>query len=191
MKKPKPRVRTGRRTGRPIKDVPAGRTVQLGILVAAETKAIIAKAAEASGKSLSREAEALIERALTYDRQFQAMGTSLEQIKQGNLTVELLKAGYVPLRDPAGNVTWLPPGHPANPGRSGFEEIKPGELEEHLARVAAAHEQAGVTDEEIQRRNQEKFEAADKRPTIDINAAIDRIDEIEEIANAPKKDSAA
>jgi hypothetical protein len=58
--KSRPR-RTGKPTGRPIKEVPAGRTVQLGVLVAAGTKAVIVEAAKISGKSLSREAETLIE----------------------------------------------------------------------------------------------------------------------------------
>jgi hypothetical protein len=178
MKKPKPRARP---TGRPIKDAPPGRTVQLGVLVAAGTKAIIAEAARASGRSLSREAEALIERALAYDRQFQAMGTSLEQIKQGNLEIELRKAGYMPIRGPRGTA-WLEPGHADHPGRSGFVEWSTGEL---------AAQGAGVSDEDTERRNRAKIEANDRGPRFDMDGARRQLEEIAEISNVPKKDHAA
>jgi hypothetical protein len=161
------------------------------MLLSAETKDYLLAAAKKSGRTTSAEAAVLVENAINMNRILAAIGTTAEQIAAGNLEVELRKAGYVPLRDPAGNVTWLPPGHPANPGRSGFEEWKPGELEASLEQVAAAHEAAGISDAEIARRNQQKFEEADRRPKFDMDAAIERIEEIEESANAPKKDDAA
>jgi hypothetical protein len=142
----------------------------------------IKKNADAARRSISEEVEARIERLAAFDSVLAAMSTGLAQIAQGNLEVELRKAGYAPLRDPRGTV-WLPPDHPANPGRSGFVAMEPGEV--------AAREAAG-TDEEHQRRIDEKIAEADKRARFDADAAIERIEEVEEISKAPaKKDDAA
>jgi hypothetical protein len=129
--------------GRPIKDVPAGRTVQLGVLVSAATKAIIAKAAEASGKSLSREAEALIERALAYDQQFQAMRTSIDEMMAGNVEATLWRLGFTPLRTREGKL-WAPPGYPGIE-RSGFV-AEPGRQQANEPTLTAAE-----SDERVQR----------------------------------------
>jgi hypothetical protein len=176
----------------PIKPARKGQKYQIGVIVAGPTKKAIVESTKASGRSISREAEHLIERALAYDRILAAMGTTLEKIKEGNLEAELWRSGYTPIRTPHGKL-WAPPGYPGIE-RSGFVAAEPGEVEAMNERVAAAHEQAGVTDEEIERQNREKLEAADARPfNRDAFDALNRrIDEVEEISKAPaKKDDAA
>jgi hypothetical protein len=164
MEKPKPRVRrTGRPMGRPVKDVPAGRTVQLGVLVAAETKAVIAKAAKASGKSLSREAEALIERALTYDRQFQAMRTSIDEMMAGNVEATLWRLGFTPIRTPQGKL-WAPPGYPGIE-RSGFipvDEAEPPRANEPTLTAAESDQRVQQEIEALKRRVEAALTGSEK-----------------------------
>ncbi len=106
-----------KRIGRPLKPVAKGKRVSLGLKVTAEVKRHIDSAATASGRTQSQEAEALIERALQYDRVFAAMNKSLAEIQQGSVDGALRAQGYTPIRTPHGNV-WAPPGYPM--ARSGF-----------------------------------------------------------------------
>jgi hypothetical protein len=151
---------------------------QVNFLLSPELKDQLLAAATKSGRTISGEAAALVETALTVNGVLAAMGTRADEIAKGNLEVELRRAGFAPLRDGAGHVTWLPPDHPANPGRSGFEPWSDGELEA---------QGAGLDDEEVERRNRAKIEANDRLPRFDPDAARRRLEEVEEISNAPKK----
>lgn len=53
--------------GRPLQEPMPGKLVQLGILVRADVKALLIERASRSGRTMSREAEMLIERCLVYD----------------------------------------------------------------------------------------------------------------------------
>jgi hypothetical protein len=153
---------------------------QVNFLLTPELKDQLLAAATKSGRTISGEAAALVETALTVKGLLAAMGTTADEIAKGNHEVALRRAGFAPLRDGTGNVTWLPPGHPANPGGGGgFEAWAPGEFE--------AQQATGVHDEEVERRNRAKIEANDRLPRFDTDAARRRLKEVEEISNAPKK----
>jgi hypothetical protein len=173
--------------GPPVKPARKGQKYQIGVIVAGPTKKDIVESTKVSGRSISREVEHLVERALAYDRVLEAMRVGggrggLETL----LRNELRKAGYVPVRDPAtGKFAWHEPGHPAIAGHSAFEEIKPDEWEAHAAAMT-------VSEEEIQRRNAEAIRRSNLGPAFDTDAAIKRIEEVEELSKAPaKKDDAA
>jgi hypothetical protein len=180
-----------------IKPARKGEKYQLGVIVSGVTKKALVEAIKVSGRSISREAEHLIERCLHYDRMMDAMRTNLAQMEKGNVEAVLHRLGYRPMRDLAtGKVAWCEPGHPAivghtaTAGRVGFEPWQPGELEATLEQTAIMRRAAGISDEEFERRTREKLEEADKRPLWDADAAFDRLAEIEEAAGlpAPKKD---
>jgi|SRR5215831_14424667 len=172
-----------KRSRKPNEPARKGTRFQVNILLSAAAKDHIVAAAKASGRTTSSEAEHLIERARTVDRLMDAMRTDLAQIERGNIQAVLHRLGYMPVRDLAtGKMAWCEPGHPAIVCRSGFEEWKPGELQT-----------AGISDEETERRNREKLQAADERPNWAADAAFDRLAEIEEAAGlaTPKKDDDA
>jgi hypothetical protein len=56
-----------RQGGRRIKKVPKDERTQIGVIVGGKTKARLLKAMQESGRTISREAEHLIEKALAYD----------------------------------------------------------------------------------------------------------------------------
>jgi hypothetical protein len=64
-----------RQGGRPIKKVPKGERTQIGVIVGGNTKARLVKAMQQSGRTISREVEHLIEKALAYDDMLRAMST--------------------------------------------------------------------------------------------------------------------
>jgi len=66
-----------KRIGRPTKP-PTGKRVQLGLIVRADIKRAIIKAAEQSGRTQSQEAELLIERAWAYDGLIEKLGAVIE-----------------------------------------------------------------------------------------------------------------
>jgi hypothetical protein len=122
------RERSAARTGRPMKAARKGRRYQLGVVVVGETKAIIAKAAMESGRTISREVEHMIERCLQYDRTLAAMGKTFEEIRQGNLEAALLRDGYtVERRTIDGRIwkSWREPGYPP--------VVEPGEVVSGIA----------------------------------------------------------
>src|SRR5262245_66122567 len=82
-----------KRVGRPFKP-PSGKRAQLTLLVRADIKREIDKAAQKNGRTQSQEAELWFETKLTYDRAFTAMGKTPEEIQRGNLEAELFRAGY-------------------------------------------------------------------------------------------------
>jgi hypothetical protein len=67
-----------RQGGRPIKKVPKGERTQIGVIVGGNTKALLLKAMKGSGRTISREAEHLIEKALAYDQMLKAMGETMD-----------------------------------------------------------------------------------------------------------------
>jgi hypothetical protein len=62
-----------RHAGRPIKSVPKGKRTQIGVIVGGNTKALLLKAMKESGRTISREAEHLIEKALAYDQMLKTL----------------------------------------------------------------------------------------------------------------------
>jgi hypothetical protein len=106
-----------KRMGRPTKPARKGRRYQIGVIVTGETKAVIDAAAKASGRTISREVEHLIERALGFEHMFESMRTTLAQIESGSITSALRRKGYTPVRTPHGEA-WLPPTYPIE--KSGF-----------------------------------------------------------------------
>jgi hypothetical protein len=169
--------------GPPVKPARKGQKYQIGVIVAGPTKKVLVEATKASGRSISREAEHLIERALAYDRLLEAMRVrGFEQLIKN----ELRKAGYVPVRDPAtGKFAWHEPGHPVIAGHSGFVVAEPGEWEAHAAAMTAS-------DEEIERHNAEAIRRSNLGAAFAIDASIERIDEIVQTAKtSAKKDDVA
>jgi hypothetical protein len=111
----------------------------LGVFVSPEIKAQIAAASKVSGRTLSREVEILVERALAYDRLMASTRSTMERIDQDGLEAEALRRGYVPLRDIAtGKLAWLEPGHPAVDAAR--------DLVTALATSAALREATGIRD---------------------------------------------
>src|SRR5215831_5430472 len=62
----------------PIKPAMRGRKYQIGVLVSGPTKNAIVASARVSGRSLSREAEHLIERCLAFDAALVGIGRAQE-----------------------------------------------------------------------------------------------------------------
>jgi hypothetical protein len=122
-----------RRGGRPVKAARKGRRYQIGVVVTGETKAVIAKAAKESGRTISREVEILILRCLNYDQALAAMRTNLADMEKDGVEAAFLKFGYTPIRVPNADnpdrpwKLWAEPGYPGIQA-SGFEAWQPGEL---------------------------------------------------------------
>jgi hypothetical protein len=112
-----------RRPGRPTKAPRKGQRYQIGVIVTGETKAVITKAAKESGRTISREVEILIEKALQYDRLFERTRMTAEEIASQSEDAALMRRGYTPVHTSHGKV-WYPPGWP---GLERFVEYKPGE----------------------------------------------------------------
>ena len=126
-----------KRMGRPMKAARKGRRYQIGVIVTGETKTLITQAAKASGRTISREVEHLIERALHYDRMLNSMRTTLGEMEKSNVEAALWRQGFTPVRplkdgqplakEGGGYWTvWAEPGYPGIQ-RSGFEEWTPAE----------------------------------------------------------------
>jgi hypothetical protein len=111
-------TKEAKRIGRPMKAPARGKRVSLGLKVTAEVKRHIDKEARASGRTQSQEAEALIERALQYDRMLDAMRRTLGEIAQENIEAAFHRQGYTPIRDVRGKKAWAEPGFSV--GRSEF-----------------------------------------------------------------------
>jgi hypothetical protein len=151
-----------RRHGPPTTPARIGQRFQIGVIVAGPTKKLIMEAAKVSGRSISREAEHMIERSAAFDTILKHMRTSLEEMEKGGVEAVLSRLGYVPIRDAAtGKKAWAEPGYPGIE-RSGFEPWKPRELEADLERAAAMRRAAGISDEDIERSNREKLRQADE-----------------------------
>src|SRR4051794_34274863 len=119
-----------RQGGRRIKKVPRGERTQIGVIVGGKTKALLLKAMQESGRTLSREAEHLIEKALAYDSMLASMKRTLDEIARGDVETALRRLGYPMQRQVLGGKAWKSWGEPGHPAiqASGFEPWKEGEL---------------------------------------------------------------
>jgi hypothetical protein len=183
------RKKQGRKPAEPSRK---GNRFQVNVLLSVEMKNRVLAAARASGRSVSREAEHQLERALAVEDALAAMHTSFAEIQKGNFEAELWRRGYTPIRQPGHDwkhwKLWAEPGFPGvQPG--GFEAWREGELEASLEQTAAIREAVGIDEAEIARRNAQALREADERPKWDADAAVDRLAKIEEAAGlaAPKK----
>ncbi len=104
-------AKAAKRIGRPAKTPIKGKRVSLGLKVTAQVKRHIDEAARNSGRTQSQEAEALIEKALTYDRALEAMRTTLTKIKEGSIEAAFRSAGFIPCHSPYGKI-WVPKDYP-------------------------------------------------------------------------------
>ena len=106
------------RTGRPIKPARKGKRARLSVDVSSTTKALIAKRAKESGRTLAREAEIMIERSATYDEFMARSQQTLEEMQKGNVEAMLWRLGYTPVRTPNADKPdrpwklWAEPGYP-------------------------------------------------------------------------------
>jgi hypothetical protein len=103
-------IKTGRPRGRPPEFV--GR-YHATVRLTPQRYADIKGNADIARRSINEEIEARLERLAAFDSALAAMGTSLEQIKQGNLEAELVRGGYSAIRDAAtSKKLWVEPGFP-------------------------------------------------------------------------------
>jgi hypothetical protein len=100
-----------KRTGRPIKAARKGRRYQIGVIVTGDVKAIVAKRAKESGRTISREVEIMIERLLQYERAFDQMKTTIDKMRQSAIDNEFRRQGYLSVATAQGNI-WFPPDLP-------------------------------------------------------------------------------
>jgi len=112
---------TPRRIGRPMKP-PTGKRAQLTVLVRADIKKAIDKAAQKSGRTQSQEAEHWFERLLTYEATLKRMQTNLAEMEKGGVESVLWRLGYSPDRVMIDGKAWKRWREPGFPGaeRSGF-----------------------------------------------------------------------
>ena len=96
-------AQAAKRIGRPIKATTKGERVQLGVMVSTEFKDLIADAAEKSGRTMSQEAENIIERALALDAALKATG----QDKNALLHAAMRRHGYKWHRIAHGGKVWV------------------------------------------------------------------------------------
>jgi hypothetical protein len=170
-----------------------GRT-QINLLIGDELRDHLLEAAERHGRTLASEGAAQLESAFFMNRVLAGLGVLPHNAAAQILEGEMRRFGYVPLRDSRGGVVWLPPGHPDNPGRSGFVAAAPGEVAAYLERKGVIEEAAGVGADDVDRRNSELLERSQFRPKFDIEASLKKLEEVEEIAKSPapsKKGDAA
>lgn len=108
-----------KRVGRPIKEARKGRRSRISIDISSPTKARIASRANASGRTIAREAEIMIEGFLVYLEMQERNRTTLEDMHKGNVEGVLWKLGYIPIRHViAGKAykLWAEPGSPFERG---------------------------------------------------------------------------
>jgi hypothetical protein len=132
---------------------PAGReSAKINMTCTGVTRARIEASARKSGRTLSREAEYLIERCFVLDDTFAQIGQTAEQLKQQSLDAAFWRHGYKPIRthernavyriyvphDYPGFETWAP----ARPGEFGPPIEPPSFSQEELVERDAAIEAA-------------------------------------------------
>ena len=104
-----------RRIGRPMK-APTGKRDQVTVLLRADIKRALIKAAQEHGRTLSQEGEHWFERLLTYESTLERMRTNLEKMEKDNVEAALWRMGYRPVREVTkdGKVwkAWAEPGYP-------------------------------------------------------------------------------
>jgi Ribbon-helix-helix protein, copG family len=89
---------------------------QLNVIVSSEMKDRIAQMAADSGQSMGQIVEQLLDRAITYDRMLDAMNTSLQEIKRGQIENAFRAEGYHRVGTPYG-IAWLPRDYPIERSR--------------------------------------------------------------------------
>ena len=117
-----------KRVGRPIKEARKGRRSRISVDISGPTKARIASRAKASGRTIAREAEIMIEGFVVYLEMQERNRTTLEEMQRGNVEGALWRLGYTPIRHVKDGKAWKLWAEPGSP----FErsEFKPeGELE--------------------------------------------------------------
>jgi hypothetical protein len=115
-----------RQGGRRIKKVPKGERTQIGVIVGGDTKALLLKAMQQSGRTISREAEHLIQKALIYDGWLAGQKRTLEEMERGNVEAALHRLGYPMQRiflDGKWWRVWGEPGIPVAHQPSGFVDL--------------------------------------------------------------------
>src|SRR5262245_14717200 len=105
-----------KRIGRPIKDARKGRRSRISIDISSPTKARIASRAKATGRTIAREAEIMIEGFLVYLEMQEQNRTTLEEIHKGNIEGTLWRLGYTPHRHIKDNKAWKYWTEPGFPG---------------------------------------------------------------------------
>jgi hypothetical protein len=104
-----------RAVGRPMKAPRRGKRAPLSLLVRPEIKRLVDQRATANGTTQSAQAEFLIEQGLAVRQVLDAMGKTLAEIEQSNVTAALWRLGYRPWRESIDGKTWTSwcePGHP-------------------------------------------------------------------------------
>jgi hypothetical protein len=111
--------------GRPPNKAEGPKRFSLGLKVTAETKAVIDREAQRTGRSQSQVAELLIEKALTYDQIISGLNQSLEDVRSGRIEAAFQREGYRWVHSPFGKI-WLPKDHPIG-SRGDFVPFEEGE----------------------------------------------------------------
>jgi hypothetical protein len=107
-------ARAKHRIGRPPKD-PSGKRDQVTILLRADLKRALIKAAQEHGRTVSQEGEHWFERLLTHEATLRQLGTDLAGMEKGTVEPALWRRGYRPVRAMIdGKVwkLWAEPGFP-------------------------------------------------------------------------------
>jgi hypothetical protein len=112
-----------KRGGRPIKEARKGKRSRISVDISAPTKALINSRAKASGRTLAREAEIMIEGFVTYQEMMERMRQTLDEMQRGNVEAALWRLGYTPVRRVIDGKAWKLWAEPNFPGleRSGFK----------------------------------------------------------------------
>jgi hypothetical protein len=112
------------RIGRPIKEARKGKRSRISVDISSTSKALIASRAKASGRTLAREAEIMIEGFVRYLEMMERTRMTLEDMDKGKFSVEaaLWRLGYTPVRVAQEDKAWKIWAEPGFPGveRSGF-----------------------------------------------------------------------
>ena len=115
-----------RQGGRRIKKVPKGERTQIGVIVGGKTKALLLKAMQQSGRTISREAEHLIEKALIYDDWLAGQKRTLKELEGDNVEAALARRGFPMQRvflEGKWWRVWGEPGIPVAHQPSGFVDL--------------------------------------------------------------------
>jgi hypothetical protein len=124
----------------------SGRT-QVNILLSDNLKDQLLAAAVENGRTLSAEAAAVLETAVHVNRVLagyyrSGVRTTIAEMAAGIIETDLRLFGFAPLCDATGNVTWMPPGHPANSAGAEFAAAETGELMAMLEKSVELREEA-------------------------------------------------
>jgi len=112
------------RIGRPIKEARKGKRSRISVDISSTSKALIASRAKASGRTLAREAEIMIEGFVRYLEMMERTRMTLEDMDKGKFSVEaaLWRLGYTPVRVAQDDKAWKIWAEPGFPG------VEPGSV---------------------------------------------------------------